>query len=89
MAAVDSFPPETFLESVSSPYHAFSVTPHDSNELAYVTRALFVGVSGNVKVTTINDETVTFYAIAGYEYRLRVKLIFAIGTAATGIVGVY
>jgi len=70
--------------------HAFSVTPNDSVDLTYVTRGLYVGASGDVKVTVHGGEAVTFVDLAaGVIHPLRVTRVWSTGTAATGIVGVY
>lgn len=67
-----------------------AVTPHDTNELANVTRALFISVGGTVKVTMIGTGTgVTFTAISGQIVPIACKIVFAIGTTATGIVALW
>jgi hypothetical protein len=49
-----------------------------------------VGVAGAVKVTFFDGTTVTFGTlVAGVIHPLRVKRVFATGTTATGIIGVY
>lgn len=69
---------------------AFSITPHDTNELSNVTRGLYVGVSGDVLVVTAGGDEVTFLAMAaGVFHPIRAKQIKATGTTATDIVGVY
>ena len=80
-----------YKEGLSSPAdNAFAITPHDSNELAYTTRGLYVGVQGDVKVQMISGDTVTFVELAaGVIHPLRVKQVFNTGTAATNLVGVY
>ena len=68
---------------------AFAITPHDINELAYVTRALWVGGAGNVKVTMENGDTVTFSGVAaGTMLPIRARLVFSTGTTATLMIGV-
>jgi len=69
---------------------AISVTPHDSNELANYSRGIYCGVSGDVKVTTVYGDTVTFVGLAaGIVHPIRAKIIFSTGTTATNIVAVY
>ena len=49
-------------------------------------RALSVGVGGDVKIDTIEGDTVTFYAVAGIVYPILFDKVYQTGTAATGIV---
>lgn len=74
-----------------APYlNAAAVTPHDTNELADVTDALFVGSAGSVKVKMRGGQTVTFGAVpAGTTIRVRVEQVFAIGTSASNIVALW
>jgi len=64
----------------------FEVTPHDSNELAHYSRAIFVGVGGVIKVTTSGGDTISLIAPAGAILPIVAKLIHSTGTTATGIV---
>ena len=89
MAAVNKF---VGLKSDMAPAsNAFTITPHDTNELAFVTRGLYLGVSGDVAVTMANGDEVTFLNMgAGYIHPLRVKIVKDTGTDADlGIIGVY
>jgi hypothetical protein len=68
---------------------AFAVTPSDSVDLQTISRGLYVGVSGNVKVTTFADSVVTFVGLAaGIIHPIRAKRVWATGTDATSIVAV-
>jgi len=80
-----------FKAGLSSPAsNAFAITPHDTNDLAIMTRGIYVGASGDLKVTLSGGTTVTFVDLAaGMIHPLRVVRVFAAGTDATGIVGVY
>lgn len=85
---------DTFTQyraGVESPArNAFAVTPHDTNELTAHTRGIYVGVTGNVKVTTSGGDAVTFVGLAaGVIHPIRAKIIWSTGTTATSIVGVY
>lgn len=69
---------------------AVAVTPSDSADLTEVTRGLYVGASGDVKVDMANGDTVTFVAMAaGVVHPLRVRRVYSTGTDATDIVAVY
>ena len=65
---------------------AFSVTPADE-DLDIYPRALWVGGSGNLVVTMLNDEVVTFVGASGW-MPIRVKRVNA-ATGASSIVAVY
>lgn len=67
-----------------------AITPHDTNNLATPTRGLYVGVSGDVKVISIDGNDVTFAGLmAGTIHAISCTRVYATGTAATGIVGIY
>lgn len=67
-----------------------AVTPHDTNELTAVSRALWIGVAGNVVVVTANGTTLTLKgASAGQVIPIRVKQVRATNTTATDIVALY
>lgn len=91
MAAVDRYA-GTFggAVGISDPaVHAVAVSPHDTTELAYYSRALYVGgvgASATMTVITINGETVQFTGCwAGMLIPIRVKQVKATGTTCTGI----
>lgn len=90
MPATDSFlTNSTGLESPIE--NAFAVTPHDTNELSVVTRAILVGGAGNVNGTFANDSTTVTLTglLAGVVYPFRLKLIRSTLTTATNITGLY
>jgi hypothetical protein len=70
---------------------ALAVTPSDSTDLArYSTTGLYVGVTGDVKVTLNDGSTVTFTSLAsGIIHPIAVKRVWATGTTATNIMAVY
>ncbi len=72
-------------EGLDSPArHAAAVTPHDTNELTAVTRGVWVGVGGDVAVTTVGGESVTIVGVqAGTMLPIRVKIIKNTATTAT------
>lgn len=70
--------------------NAFSITPSDSVNCDYATRAVYVGGTGDLVVLTINDEVVTFVGIPGGTLLpLRIKRVNSTNTTATYIVGLY
>ena len=83
MAAVDYFKGKHNLDD---PYTtAAAVTPHDTNELAFVTRALCIGTAGALKVTMMDGTDTTFAGVPVGVIRLRVKRVFSTGTVAANI----
>ena len=76
----------TSLESPAT--GAFSIIPHDSTPLNEITRALYIGSSGDVTVIMRSGQEVTFVSIQpGTVLPIRAALVKATGTTATGIVG--
>jgi hypothetical protein len=65
----------------------FNFTASDSTDLANVTRALIVGVAGNVKITDPEGVTDT-YALPAGTIPCRATRIWSTGTTATGLVGI-
>jgi hypothetical protein len=74
------------LESPAA--HGFPVTPSDGADLIDVTRAIYVGGSGNLALTLLSGATLTFTGVAGGTLLpLRARAVKATGTTATSIVG--
>lgn len=68
----------------------FAITPDNSTDLAYVTRGLYVGVSGNVAVHDVYGTATTLVGLAaGVFHPIRVRRVLVTGTTVTGIVGAY
>ena len=90
MATIDSFGVHT--RDIENPAeHAFAITPHDTNDLAYATRGIYVGATGDVKVDMLGGESaVTFTGLAaGIIHPIRATRVYNTDTTATNIVGVY
>ena len=85
----DSF--ATFATGLDSPgYSAAAVTPDDNTDLTTHARALWIGVAGNVKVTTSGGNAVTFTgAQAGSILPVRVARVWSTGTTATNITAIW
>jgi hypothetical protein len=88
MAASDAF--STNKAALGTPAeHVALVTPHDTNELSYVTRGISFKTAGDLKVVTVGGETVVIPSgalAAGVIHPLRVKQVYDTGTAAVSIV---
>jgi len=64
---------------------ATEVTPNDSADLSIVSRAIYVGVAGNLRVTMLDGSIVTFSVGEGW-HPIRVSRVWATGTTASAIV---
>ena len=67
-----------------------AISPSDDDELATVSRALFVGGAGDVAVVMLSGDAVTYAGVtAGSFLPIRVKQVKATGTTATLILNLY
>lgn len=76
-------------DGYNSALGVFAVTPSDTVELTNSTRAIRANTSGTIKITTINGSVCTCAFTGGETRAIRAKLIWATGTTATGIEGMY
>lgn len=71
-------------------YNAAGVTPSDSSDLPKTAFGLYVGQTGDVKITTLQGLVVTFEQLAsGVIHPIAARRVWASGTSATGIVAVW
>ena len=77
----------TGLESPG--FHAAEVIPSDTTDLAQTSRALFIGMGGNLRVTMAGDEIVTFRNVSAGTLPIRARRIHATGTTAADIVAIW
>lgn len=71
---------------------AVAVTPHDSNNLAAVSKALYIGgaAAGDLAVVMEDGSTVTFDAVpVGTLLKIRVQRVNNTDTTATNILALY
>jgi hypothetical protein len=68
--------------------YGVAVTPSDSVVIP-MTRALYVGVGGNVRVTDINDNVTYANVPSGSILPVQVSRVFATNTTASSIVALY
>jgi argininosuccinate synthase len=67
--------------------NGFAISP-SANALPHITRGLYVGVSGNVTVTLLGGQSVTFAGLAaGAVHPIACTHVTA--ATATGIIGLY
>ena len=86
MPIVDAF--QGYSPSTQSPVaHALSVSPDDGADLTHLTRALYVGTGGDVRVTLADGGTLTFVNMVQGWHPIRVTRVWASGTTADHIVG--
>lgn len=70
---------------------AVEVTPHDSNDIAANSRALWVGGAGDLEVIFVGDSAATTIVgvAAGTLLPFRISRVLSTGTTATAIVALY
>lgn len=87
MTAIDNF--SSYREGLNSPANgAFAITPHDSNELTFVTRGVYVGGAGDAVCVMADGTEVTFTGLlAGQVYPIQVKQVKSTSTTATALIG--
>lgn len=73
---------------ISSSYSCVALTPNDSTTFPTV-RGLYIGVSGDVAVTTAYGEAVTFKNVPVGIHPVQVTQVKSTGTTATDIIGLY
>jgi len=87
MPAIENFP-VTSDQPFFSARRAWAITKSNDDELAYVTKGLYVGGSGDVAVRMYDGTDVTFVNVAaGTVLPVMVKRVLSTGTDATDIVG--
>lgn len=84
---IDKF--KFYATGISTPIvGAFSISPDDSLDLAQVTRALYIGVTGDLSVVMKSGEAVTLVNVqAGTMLPFRLQRINQTGTSAQDLVG--
>ena len=69
---------------------AVSIVASDTDELEYVTRAIYIGGDGDVKVVTSDGDTVIFQGLlAGTLLPIRVRQVYSTGTTATNMIALW
>ncbi len=82
MAAVD----KTFGGSGEPATVAIEITPSDDSELEFVTRAIYVGQAGTLRVITLGGSDVEFLCPDGIILPIRATKVMETNTTASYIV---
>lgn len=86
-------PQDRFPAAASTPSSpaevCFAIVPSDSAELTLVTKGIYIGTEGSVRVLPLRSDTeVTFANVpAGSILDVRVRAVRATGTTAANLVG--
>lgn len=85
----DSFKDQA--RGLASPaFDAAEIVPDDGSDLPHVSRALYIGGAGTVRLRMASGDEVTFSGLAaGIVYPFRAARVMATGTTATGIVALW
>lgn len=79
-----------FANDLSSSFRGgAAITPNDSADLPRTCKAIWVGGTGAIKVTTVDGDTLTFAAVPVGFFPVKAKRVFATGTAATSLIAVW
>jgi hypothetical protein len=71
------------------PNFGAAITPNDGADLATSARALWIGGTGAVKITTPGGSTVTLAAVPVGMLWVRAARVWATGTTATNIIALW
>lgn len=83
-----SDPFKGYSPSLQSPIsHGAAITPDDTTDLGHVTRALYLGAGGDLRVTLADGSTLTFVAMLQGWHPIRAAKVWAAGTTADHIIG--
>lgn len=68
--------------------YLFLITPSDTDNLQYVTRAIRVGTAGDLAVLTVAGQVVTIPdCLSGEVLPIQVQKVYSTNTTASGIMG--
>ena len=89
MPATDLF--TQFTSGLQGPAEAgAAISPNDTQDLPYLTRAIYVGGDGDIRLTLQDGSEITFSAaVAGTVLPLRASRIWQSGTSATNLVALW
>lgn len=73
-------------KNVSSPGTPFNITPSDSADLDYLTKAIYVETAGDVKIDDAGGNAITLTLGVGW-HPIRVAKVYSTGTTASNLIG--
>lgn len=79
-------PPDQMTDGIDG---AATVTPSDTVDLPFLTRALYVSVAGSVRVTMRDGMVQDYPILIAGRHAMRVTRVHETGTTATGLVAEY
>jgi len=74
---------------VDSFQNAAQITGNDTMDLATIPQQLYIGGAGSVSVNLAGSGSCSFAGVAGGYLKINPSRVFATGTSATGIVGLW
>ena len=82
--------PYLTADATVSARRASSITTSDSEDFSEPTRGIYVGASGDLKVTFVSGGTVTLVGVpAGMLLPIQVIRVYATGTTASSLVALF
>lgn len=78
-------------DATVSAHRASAITPSNATVFVQPTRGLYIGGSGNVTVEMVDGGTSVLFVglMSGIVYPFQVTRVYATGTTATNIVGLF
>lgn len=77
------------LAALDSPIDdGYEIIPSDSDDLEVITRCIYVGTAGDIKIDTKNSTALVFKNATGF-LPIRATKLYSTDTTATDILGLY
>lgn len=75
--------------SMTPSENCFAIIPHDTNELPYLTKGIYIGTTGDLKllVGSAQEPVIFRNVVAGSVLDVRVRAVLNSGTTAGDLVG--
>jgi hypothetical protein len=85
-----AYSPDKSIIQLITIENVFNITKNDSADLTFNTIAIYLGVSGDLRILDINNNEVILKSlVAGIWHPIRIKKVFSTNTSASDIVGAY